>query len=215
MDNIVISNNRCVIIGGADILDHDRIRSYIRPDDYVIYCDSGLRHAEALGVEPSIIVGDFDSHEDPRMDVETITLPVAKDDTDTVYASRLGRARGYTEFLLLGVTGERLDHTLVNLYVLTSLENDGCHGRIVDDYSEIEIISGGGKPAEVADRYPFFSLIAMEGTAHGVTIRNAKFELEDVDITQDYQFATSNEVLPGKTAEISIREGRLLLIRDL
>lgn len=208
-------DRRCVIIGGADIRDYDRIRSYIRPDDYVIYCDSGLRHAEALGIEPSIIVGDFDSHEDPRMDVETITLPVAKDDTDTVYASRLGRARGYTEYLLLGVTGARLDHTLVNLYVLTSLENDGCHGLIVDDYSEMEIIGGGGEPAEVADRYPFFSLIALEGAVHGVTIRNAKFELEDADITQDYQFATSNEVIPGRTAEISIRDGRLLLIRDL
>ena len=56
--------NRCVIIGGADIGEYDRIRSYLREDDYVIYCDCGLRHMNGLGAEPSLIVGDFDSYSD-------------------------------------------------------------------------------------------------------------------------------------------------------
>ena len=77
---------RCVIVGGAKIRDYERARSYLRGDDYVIYCDSGLSHMEGLGAKPSLIVGDFDSYDDPHLDVETITLPVAKDDTDTVYA---------------------------------------------------------------------------------------------------------------------------------
>ncbi|MCQ2563817.1 MAG: thiamine diphosphokinase [Mogibacterium sp.] len=201
---------RCVIVGGAKIRDYERARSYLRSDDYVIYCDSGLSHMEGLGVEPSLIVGDFDSYDDPHLDVETITLPVAKDDTDTVYAMREGIRRGYKEFLLLGAIGSRLDHTLVNAYILTSLENRGCHGIIIDDYSEIEIVSS---MAAVADSYPFFSLVAMEGDAHGVTIRNAKFEIEDAVIGPDYQYATSNELLQGKTAEITVKDGRLLLIK--
>lgn len=201
---------RCVIVGGAKIRDYERARSYLRSDDYVIYCDSGLRHMEGLGAKPSLIVGDFDSYDDPHLDVETITLPVAKDDTDTVYAMREGIRRGYKEFLLLGAIGSRLDHTLVNAYILTSLENRGCHGIIIDDHSEIEIVSSR---AEVDDSYPFFSLVAMEGEAHGVTIRNAKFEIEDAVIGPDYQYATSNEPLPGKTAEITVKDGRLLLIK--
>ena len=187
---------RCVIVGGAKIRDYERARSYLRGDDYVIYCDSGLSHMEGLGAKPSLIVGDFDSYDDPHLDVETITLPVAKDDSK--------------EFLLLGVIGSRLDHTLVNAYILTSLENRGCHGIIIDDYSEIETVSS---MAEVDDSYPFFSLVAMEGDARGVTIRNAKFEIEDAVIGPDYQYATSNEPLPGKTAEITVKDGRLLLIR--
>lgn len=201
---------RCVIVGGAKIRDYERARSYLRGDDYVIYCDSGLSHMEGLGAKPSLIVGDFDSYDDPHLDVETITLPVAKDDTDTVYAMREGIRRGYKEFLLLGAIGSRLDHTLVNAYILTSLENRGCHGIIIDDYSEIETVSS---MAEVDDSYPFFSLVAMEGDARGVTIRNAKFEIEDAVIGPDYQYATSNEPLPGKTAEIIVKDGRLLLIR--
>ncbi len=201
---------RCVIVGGAKIRDYERARSYLRGDDYVIYCDSGLSHMEGLGAKPSLIVGDFDSYDDPHLDVETITLPVAKDDTDTVYAMREGMKRGCKEFLLLGAIGSRLDHTLVNTYILTSLENRGCHGIIIDDHSEIEIVSSR---AEVDDSYPFFSLVAMEGDARGVTIRKAKFEIEDAVIGPDYQYATSNEPLPGKTAEITVKDGRLLLLK--
>lgn len=210
-----MSNRRCVIVGGASISDYNRIRGYLREDDFVIYCDSGLRHLEGLGSMPSLIVGDFDSHEDPHMDVETITLPVAKDDTDTVYAAREGKKRGFTDFLLVGVFGARLDHTLVNAFILFDLDTCGFTAMAVDDYSEIEVISPRRGTVYIADRYPFFSLVNMTGIAKGITIRNAKFPVEDVEIMSDYQYATSNEVTPGQMAEVSIREGRLLLIRDI
>ena len=212
---------RCVIVGGAPISCYDRARGHIGKDDFVIYCDSGLKHLKGLEAAPSLIIGDWDSYDDPHMDIETITLPVAKDDTDTVYAMREGMKRGFRDFLLFGVVGERLDHSLVNVYILTTLENRDCHGMIVDDYSEMVLISsktdeeGARYPGKalIEDRYPFFSLIALEGEACGVTIRNAKFGLEGAVIGPDYQYATSNEVLPGKSAEITVEDGRLLLIK--
>lgn len=217
---------RCVIAGGAEIRDYERMKEYLRADDFIIYCDSGLRHMEGLGRQPSLIIGDFDSAERPDIDVETIVLPVAKDDTDTMHAVKVGIDRGFTDFLLLGVIGGRADHSLVNLYALFYLDSHGCRGMIVDDYSEMEVVSAhpeiiNGRTvtvrgrASVEDRYPFFSLINMTGTARGITIRNAKFPLENAEITSDYQYATSNEVLAGKTAEIIVGEGRLLLIKDL
>lgn len=202
--------SRCVIVGGADIANYARVRSFLKDDDFIVYCDSGLKHMEALGRKPSLIVADFDSYDDPHMDVETITLPVAKDDTDTVYAMHEGIRRGYTEFLIIGAIGARLDHTLVNVYILTALENSGCRGMIVDDYSEMELVTD---KAYVSDVYPFFSLVAMEGAARGVTIKDAKFEIEDAVIGPDYQYATSNEPLPGRTSEITVKDGRLLLIK--
>ena len=217
---------RCVIAGGAEIRDYERMKEYLRADDFIIYCDSGLRHMEGLGRQPSLIIGDFDSAERPDIDVETIVLPVAKDDTDTMHAVKVGIDRGFTDFLLLGVIGGRADHSLVNLYALFYLDSHGCRGMIVDDYSEMEVVSAhpeiiNGRTvtvrgrASVEDRYPFFSLINMTGTARGITIKNAKFPLENAEITSDYQYATSNEVLAGKTAEIIVAEGRLLLIKDL
>ena len=77
---------RCVIVGGADINNYDYIKTKITDNDYVVFCDSGLKHMKELGISPSLIIGDFDSHENPNLDVETIVLPCEKDDTDTVYA---------------------------------------------------------------------------------------------------------------------------------
>lgn len=96
----VMDMRRCVIVGGAEIRTYDRVRQYFRPDDFFIYCDCGLRHQKALGAEPDLIVGDFDSHEKPETDRETIVLPVKKDDTDTVFAAKEAMRRGFDEFLL-------------------------------------------------------------------------------------------------------------------
>ncbi len=92
---------RCVIVGGADIGDAALIRSRLRRDDFLVYCDSGLAHRNALQAEPDLIVGDFDSHENPHLDVETIVLPREKDDTDTFYAVREALRRGFEAFLLI------------------------------------------------------------------------------------------------------------------
>ena len=204
-------NGRCVIVGGADINDYGFIRKALRPDDYVVFCDCGLKHMAHLRAEPGLIVGDFDSHEKPLLDVETIVLPREKDDTDTVFAVKEAVRRGYDEFLLIGVVGARLDHTLGNLSILLYLDALGKKGRIIDDYSEMEIVSD--KAVQVGECFSFFSLLNISGCARGITITGAKYPLEDAEISCEYQYGISNEVLPGEIAEISVREGRLLLIK--
>jgi len=204
--------SRCVIIGGADIHRYDRIKASLHADDYFIYCDSGLKHMETLGAKPDLIVGDFDSHVNPQLDVETIVLPCEKDDTDTVYAMKQAIQRGYDDFLLIGVIGGRLDHTLGNVSMLLYLDGLGKSACIMDDYSEMQIVST--QPAYIEDRYAFFSLLNITGMARGITIENAKYLLQDGEITCEYQYGVSNEVLPGKTAKVTVREGQLLLIKD-
>ena len=203
---------RCVIVGGADINNYDYIRGRLCADDYIVFCDSGLRHLEPLQVKPSLIVGDFDSHDNPHLDVETIVLPCEKDDTDTVFAVKEAIKRGFDYFLLIGVVGARLDHTLGNVSILLYLDSIGKKGIVIDDYSEMEIVSN--EPAYIEDSYAFFSLLNVSGTAKGITIENAKYLLNNAEITCEYQYGVSNEVLPGKTAKVSILEGKLLLIKD-
>lgn len=202
---------RCVIVGGADIRGASFLRKLLREDDFVVYCDGGLRHRDALGAAPDLIVGDFDSAENPRLPVETIVLPREKDDTDTYYAAKEGVKRGFNEFLLLGVTGGRLDHTLGNVSILLYLESLGKTARIADDLSDMEIVSR--EPVRIGGEYAFFSLMSVAGPARGITIRGAKYPLENGEITPEYQYGISNEVLPGKTAEVNVRDGRLLLVK--
>ena len=202
---------RCVIVGGADIGRPETIRAALRDDDYMIYCDCGLRHLPRLGRAADLIVGDFDSHENPHAQTETIVLPHEKDDTDTYFAAKEALRRGFRDFLLLGVVGARLDHTLGNLGLLLMLDGAGAEAKILDDYSEIEIVSH--RTATVSGGFPYFSLLNISGTARHVTVTGAKFPLEDASIPCDTSLGVSNEVLPGQTARISVGEGRLLLVR--
>ena len=202
---------RCVIVGGADINNYAFIREKLCADDYVIFCDSGLKHLENLQVQPGLIVGDFDSHENLLLDVETIVLPCEKDDTDTVFAVKEAIKRGFDDFLLIGVLGARLDHTLGNVSILLYLDSLGKKGCIIDDYSEMEIVSN--EPVSVCDDYSFFSLLNISGCAKGITITGAKYPLVDGEFSCEYQYGVSNEVLPGQVAVVSVKEGKLLLIK--
>ena len=105
--------------------------------------DAGLKHTEALGMKPDLIIGDFDSYskeEALKQGIETIVLPCEKDDTDTVFAVKEGMRRDFSEFLLLGGIGQRLDHTLGNVSILLMLDKAGRRGMIVDDYSEMSLV---------------------------------------------------------------------------
>lgn len=203
--------SRCVIVGGADIGNFEKIKEYLSADDFCIFCDCGYRHIEKLCVKANLIVGDFDSIEKPCTDTETIVLPCEKDDTDTLFAVKEGIKRGFDEFLLVGMAGNRLDHTLGNVYILEYLQQQGKQGKILDDYGEIELVSSA--PAFVSDSFSYFSLLNITGAAKGITVKNAKYPLENAEITCGYQYGISNEVCKGKTAEIALSEGKLLLIK--
>ena len=203
--------SRCIIVGGADINNYSYVKSLINSEDFFIFCDSGLKHMEMLEIKPNLIVGDFDSCENPQLDIETIVLPCEKDDTDTYFAIKEAIKRGFDEFILIGVVGARLDHTLGNVSVLLYLHSLSKKGTIIDDYSEMEIVSED--IAYIDDSYAFFSLLNISGVAKGVTIKNAKYLLNNAEITCEYQYGVSNEVVAGETAQVSVKDGKLLLIK--
>lgn len=53
----------------------------------------------------------------------------------------------------------------------------------------------------------------MGDTARGVTIQGAKYCVEDVTLTGSFPLGVSNS-FTGKNAEISTKEGKLLIIWD-
>ncbi len=206
---------RCVVIAGAQINNYDRIKSRLREDDFFVFCDGGLFHMEKLAVKPSLIVGDFDSY--PQIpsfeNVETIVLPREKDDTDSLFAVKQALKMGFDEFLLAGVLGGRIDHSLGNISILLMLDDLGKKAIIIDDYSETEIVSEKRNIAYIPDSYAYFSLLAADRAASGVCIENAKYPLKDAEFTAGYAYGISNEVISGMTAKVSLKRGRLLLIK--
>ena len=211
---------RCVIVGAAAIANYEKIKTYLKADDFFVFCDGGLSHAAALRVTPNLIVGDFDSHPcpDPATSAEIIKLPREKDDTDSFFAVKEAVRRGFKDLLLLGVIRQRFDHSMVNISILLYLKKLGLSALLLDDYSEMEVIGGDledrdNRSAAIPDSFSYFSLLCIAGDVSNVTIRNAKFPLEKGSIKSDYQYATSNEVIPGKTAQVSVENGYILLIK--
>lgn len=237
---------RCVIVSAAEIKNYERVRTYLKTEDFYIFCDGGLNHVENLQIQPDLIIGDFDSHNRPEADkvngktVEVIQLPHEKDWTDTYYATMEGLKRGFTEFLLLGVIGQRFDHSLSNISAILHLQEAGARSVIVDDYSEMELVVGtenktlqvskapdpvgseeifaktkpySGNTVYVPDSFAYFSVMCVDGDVSGLTIRNAQYPLDAADVKCSFQYTSSNEVLPGQTAEITVNRGRLLVIK--
>ena len=201
---------RCVIVGGADIGDYARVKQYLREDDAVVFCDSGLKHMEALGVKPALIVGDFDSHCNPHLDVETIVLPCEKDDTDTVFAVKTMVQRGYDDFLLIGVIGARLDHTLANLQSLAFLLRHGARGYLYDQNFVYTAIENETLTLAREVDWGIVSLFSMGDRAEHITLEGLQYPLTDGTIDCGFPLGVSNHIV-APTARITVGRGPLLV----
>lgn len=210
----------CVILGACPIRDYEfaarelrRALPEVQSEVLVVACDGGLRHLQPLGLEADLVVGDFDSHPRPDTQVPVIALPREKDDTDTVYALKTCLERGGRRFIMLGVVGGRLDHTLGNLAALNFLWSAGAPAQIIDDYSVMQLV--GTSPVQISGRYEYFSLLNLDGSARGFHITGAKYPLDGEEIGTDYQYGISNEVLPGGSARVWLEGGKALLVKVL
>ncbi len=207
---------RCVVISAGQISDYERAKSFIRKDDFFIFCDAGLCHAEGLGIVPNVIVGDFDSCDKDLLakyegsDKEIIRLPSEKDDTDTFFAVKLALERGYDDFLFLGSMGARFDHTLGNISILVYLHEHHKNAVLADDYSFMKIV--GNEPFCIEDSCSYFSVLTVAGDVSGVSIKNAKYPLENANLSCNFQLGISNEVLPNQTASVCVQNGCVLVV---
>lgn len=211
--------SRCVIISAGEIRDYQRSKRLLLKDDFFILCDGGLSHLESLAISPDIIVGDFDSCLPSDLErfsqaqgkkPEIIRLPGEKDDTDTFYAVKLAIERGFDDFLFLGMMGARFDHALGNISCLLYLHEKGKKAVLADDYSCMRVVAD--ETYYIKDSCSYFSVLTIAGSVSGVNIKNAKYPLENASLSSDFQLGISNEVLPGKVAEVSVKNGRVLVV---
>ena len=176
--------------------------------DFLIAADKGYEALEAYGVPPNLVVGDFDSLGRRPNHPNVVQLPVAKDDTDMIYALREGLDRGYRRFVLLGGVGGRLEHTLANLQALAWLTTQGARGVLAGEGTVATALRNETMvfPSSLSG---FWSAFCLSGQAEGVTLRNLKFELTDHTLGADFPLGVSNE-FTGEAAEVSVARGTLL-----
>ena len=200
--------NKCYIVGAGDFYGE------IAPDpsDFVIAADGGYNEIIQHGARCDLLIGDFDSIDAVPSGVEVLRFPVEKDDTDTFLAYREGVRRGYTDFVLLGGTGGRLDHTYANLSLLLFAKKNG-HSIILEGKEERAFVIKDEKVSFIHPRGRHVSIFAVGGVAKSVTVKGLKYTLDGYDLTPEFPLTTSNLSL-GSEAEVSVKNGALLIMLE-
>lgn len=180
-------------------------------DDLVIAADGGLAHVQKLGIEPQIILGDFDSL--GYVPGGARVFPAEKDDTDAMLAARAGLERGCREFVIYGgLDGPRLEHTVANFQTLQFLADRGANAWLVGEKQTVTVLKEGVLrfPANAAG---YLSLFCLGADCTGVTLQGLKYPLTEGTLTAGFPLGVSNQFV-GKAASVSVKAGSLLVIYD-
>ena len=190
------------------------LRPYLEAGEWVVICaDGGIRSARDAGLRPDYQIGDWYSGGAPEPGVPCVTLPVEKDITDLQAAAHWALEQGCKELLLCGCTGGRLDHTASNLVLLEWIARQGGKAVMADGDNEVRFLGNGGLTLEDTPHYHYLSIIPLDKTIKGVTLRGVKYPLEGASITRGDTLTVSNEP-SGPVMEISVEEGAVLVIRS-
>ncbi len=198
--------NRAVIIGNGDVKDYRYLKEKIHDTDFIICADGGYNHASAMGIKPNVLLGDFDSAEDYEKVADRIEYPKRKDFTDGELAVMYAVEHGYNDVVLIAMTGDRLDHTIVDILLLMKCKN----GVLIDDNNEIyllrdEIEISGRKGQTV-------SIIPINGNVQGISTTGLEYPLCDETLYFASSRGISNVMLDEK-CKISIKKGMALVIK--
>jgi thiamine pyrophosphokinase len=208
---------RAVIFANGNFNKHQIIKDSIHPDDILIAADGGAQHCLALGLSPSVVVGDLDSisNEDKRLleadGTQFIIHSSMKDQTDLELAFDYAVNNGAKEILLIGFLGGRLDQTIANLLLLTrsewnqvqfSLINQGEVGRLIRSGETLTI---HGEPGDIV------SLIPYSPTVDGITTSGLRWSLNKAKLELGTTLGISNE-LSNHSANVQVESGDLLIV---
>lgn len=201
----------CVILCAMPVSDYEFVQPYVEQADLLIAADGGVRHAQALGAVPDIILGDFDSWDGglPPCD-EVIRLPAEKDDTDTMFAVKLALERGCDFFYFIGALGGRLDHTMANIQTLAYLRAHGARGVLLSRENIVFLLKDERAAVPHVPNHKL-SVFALTPVCRGINLSQVKYPLTEYTLDNRFPLGVSNE-FQADEAIVQVRQGELLVI---
>ena len=203
----------------------------------LIAADRGLEFFLDYLILPDVVIGDFDSlsedgnflemqNEDIPYGgmlewklqkgegkvVEVVRLRPEKDDSDTQSAMNYAIQNGAKEIVILGVTGNRVDHLMANFGLLILAQKQDTEVALADRYNYMKLIPSGTilKKAEQFGKY--VSFFPLGGDVTGLTLEGFKYPLDKYHLTTaDSGLTVSNEI-SEEYAKVTYESGTLLMI---
>lgn len=187
--------------------------------DFIITADSGLDHAQTLGLKVDIILGDFDSLSPHTLEqykqkgIPIKTFPPEKDYTDTHLAIETAIEYQASHITILCGTGTRLDHTLANIGLLKLCLSKGIPCDIIDANNHISMMTSE-RPLTLSQKSlhgPNISLLSYTEQVTGINLTGFKYPLTNESLTIGISRGISNE-LTEEQGTITIESGILIII---
>ena len=204
----------------------------------LIAADRGLEFFLDYLILPDVVIGDFDSLSEDGKNVremqnedipyggmlewklqkgegkvvEGVRLRPEKDDSDTQSAMNYAIQNGAKEIVILGVTGNRVDHLMANFGLLILAQKQGAEVALADRYNYMKLISSGTilKKSEQFGKY--VSFFPLGGDVTGLTLEGFKYPLDKYHLTTaDSGLTVSNEI-SEEYAKVTYESGTLLMI---
>lgn len=203
---IVIANGRAP---SKSVINFFKSKGY----STVICADGGANSAFKLGLVPDYIIGDLDSVFPETLkffsDKSTIIKVKRQNDTDVEKCLKFAIRKKFTEALLLGVTGDRLDHTICNLgIVIKFYQKIKCN--IVAENSYLtptnKTLTFKSKFGETISIYAFDKQTKI--TSDGL-----KYHLRNSSLPFGEKESTSNVAIKNQV-KLIVKGGVIFIIRD-
>ena len=192
----------------------------------VVAADGGARHATRLEVDIDVWVGDGDSLDaDGLAALEASGIPMHradphKDESDTELAVREAMARGATGLVIVGgLGGQRFDHSLANIGLLTMPELVGRPAALLDARTRITLIRApdtDGLPVRtpLAGRVgDLVSLLPYGADVAGVTTQGLEYPLVNEVLAAGPARGLSN-VRRAADAAVTVGSGLMLVVES-
>ena len=205
---------KCIIIANGKSPTKKNIEYFVQTGYSTIICaDGGANSAKKIGITPDFIIGDLDSVDTGTLkyfrNKSKIIKVKRQNDTDVEKCLKFAIRNKYNEVVLLGVTGNRLDHTIGNLgIVLKFFKKIRTHivaeNSLLTPYNNF--VSLKSKESEIISIYAF-----DEKTS--ITSMGLKYPLKNSKLPFGKKESTSN-VSIDSVVELKIKGGIVFVIRD-
>lgn len=210
------------IVGGGPLVSIPSLGSYAPEVDVWIGADEGAMYVINQNLALQMAVGDFDSitkreQQQLHLKAKSVkTYPEEKNETDLELAIMHAIDFRPSLILFFGVTGGRIDHTLINIQLLYKLMKKGIKAQIIDSSNTIELYQPGNYKVRKSIMYPYISFIPLSEIVKGLSLQGFYYSLENKTIEWGSTLCLSNKILL-EVGSFSFDDGTLILIqtRDL
>ncbi len=176
--------------------------------DLLIGVDYGAYQLANQNIEMDFAIGDFDSVSESEFNLiksyskEIIRLNTDKNETDSEAA--LMHFRGLKNYTvkMYSDLGNRLDHLLNNFRLLNKYDF-----ILIDKFNEVRKLSFG--TYDIENTHKYFSLFTLDRSV--ISVRDAKYELDNVSFTYNDSYLTSNEFI-DKPLRIEVLAGEVFIV---